>query len=794
MKFIVKGMSCTACSAHVEKAAGSVPGVTSATVDLMRGILTVTPDSVDPKQIISAVKKAGYGASVPGGETKKTDGAFVRLIASIVLTVVLMYVSMGHMIGLPLPSLVLRPAVFTAVQMVLAAAVCIINYKYFTRGTVAAFHLAPTMDTLITLGSGAAMIYGVYTFVRILSSDAETGMKLMHGLYFESAAMILTLVSVGKYLEARAKKKTVSAVEELMNLVPPTATVLRDGKEMEIPAAEVLVGDSVIVKAGQTLPVDGVIISGQGTADESMLTGESLPVDKTAEDPVTGGTVLNLGYIVLRAEKTGEDTALAKIAQLVQTASSSKAPISRLADRISAWFVPVVTAIAVVTAVVWLSVGQDVSFALEAAISVLVISCPCALGLATPTAITVAAGVGAKSGVLIKDAETLEKAHGINAVVLDKTGTVTEGKMKVTDVLDLSDGQLAPTALALEEKSEHPVAKAVTEKFADAKKLSSDGHETLAGMGVKAIIDGIPCAAGNGKLMLSLGITDLPPETEKWAKEGKTPLFFCRNGALTGAVAVADTVKKTSVEAIRELKALGCKVWLLTGDNEATARAVADSVGIDNVMAGVLPHQKEEKIRSLHDEGYTVAMVGDGINDAPALAGADVGLAIGAGTDIAMDSADIVLMKSDLRQVAYAIRLSRATVKNIKQNLFWALIYNTLCIPLAAGVWYPLTKWLLSPMFAAAAMSLSSLCVVTNALRLRGFNKKGEKTMTKTVYIEGMMCQHCVAHVRKALENIGLNAEVDLEKKCAVVSGHDVSDSTVRKAIADAGYTVTDIK
>jgi len=751
VQFDVTGMTCSACSARVEKGVAKLEGVQEVSVNLLKGSMAVRLDEnvIDTGRIIDKVVDLGYGAEVQKPVEKKqelkpldtakleTDAVKRRLIVSIIFAAPLFYISMGHMAGWPMPAFFHNAMVFAFTQFLLVLPVIIANGKYFQIGFKNLFRLSPNMDSLIALGSGAAVVYGIYAIYKIAwgmgSGDWDTVRSFSMNLYFESAGMILTLITLGKFFEARAKGRTSEAIVKLMNLTPKTATVLRDGAEEVIPLEGVVKGDVLIVKAGDTVPVDGMIIEGYSSVDESAITGESLPVEKHAGDRVTGGTINKTGYFKMEATAVGDETTLAKIIQLVDEATSSKAPIAKLADKVSGVFVPVVIAIALIAVVVWLLLGRGLEFALSIGISVLVISCPCALGLATPTAIMVGTGKGAAKGILIKSAEALEVAHSIDVVVLDKTGTFTEGRPRVTDIElnGIDKAELLTLAASLEKMSGHPLAEPIISE-AEAHKLEMkpvEDYSLIPGQGITGVIEGKKIFAGNRKLMASSGI-DIEQFTgleEKLANEGKTPLFFARDKELIGIIAVADTIKPTSGQAISHLQGMGIEVIMLTGDNSRTAEAIGRQVGLEKVIAEVLPGDKEQEVRALQEQGEKVAMVGDGINDAPALARADVGIAIGAGTDIAIESADIVLMKSDLLDVAAAIQLSRAVMRNIRQNLFWAFIYNTIGIPIAAGLFYFAGGLLLNPMIAAAAMSFSSVSVVTNALRLRFFTPKWEK-------------------------------------------------------------------
>ena len=824
-KFDVEGMTCAACQAHVEKAVSKLDGVKSVSVNLLANSMQVEYEGITENDIIRAVEKAGYGAKKKGADkvqqTKTSASANrnaemrsmkTRLIVSFVFLVPLFYISMGSMAGLPIPPFMSgheNILAFAFTQFLLTLPIMFINRKYYENGFKSLFHRSPNMDALIAIGSSAAVIYGIYTIYKIGALLGQGNIHAAHevgmNLYFESAGTILTLITLGKYLEARAKGKTSEAIEKLMNLAPKTALAERDGEEREIAASNIVVGDIVIIKPGMSAAVDGTVIEGSGTFDQSAVTGESIPVPKKQGDKIIAATVNKSGYFRIKAERVGADTTLAQIINLVEEATGSKAPIAKLADKIAGVFVPVVMAIALAAAVIWLLVGESFEFALSVAIAVLVISCPCALGLATPVAIMVGTGKGAENGILIKSAEALETAHKINAVVLDKTGTITEGKTRVTGIFSDNEKRLLEIAAGLEKKSEHPLAEAV---LAYAEEKGVKGAETqdftaVFGRGIAGKTGGKSCLAGNLAFMHENGVdtAEFEQKAEEFASTGATPMYVAEEGRVIGIIAAGDKVKPTSAAAVKALKRLGAQVIMLSGDNEKTARAVASSVGIDRVIAEVMPQDKEKQVAELQKQGFCVAMVGDGINDAPALARADVGIAIGAGTDIAIDSADIVLLKNDLTDVAGAISLSKAVMRNIKENLFWAFFYNSIGIPVAAGVFYSALGWTLSPMLGAAAMSLSSVCVVANALRLKLFRfnktteKKKEKVMKKEIIIEGMMCGHCKAHVEKALNGIeGVTAQVDLEKKTAYceISG-DVSDSVLEKAVADAGYEVVKI-
>ena len=816
--FQVTGMSCAACANHVEKAVGKLDGVETVGVNLMLGSMSVTYNekAVTDDAIMAAVAAAGYGVQ-RGSDTERgkaksqQDRALLAmrrcLIWSVVLLVPLFYLAMGHMLSLPVPSFFFADMrgfyAFVAVQLALLIPILILNRSYFAVGFSRLVQLSPNMDTLVALGAAAGVVYSLLT-VFFGKVDIH-----MPDLYFESAGMILTLVTVGKYLEERSKGQTTAAITSLLALAPESAVIKRGDQEVTVRAEEIACGDIVIVRQGGRIPVDGVVTAGQATVDESALTGESLPVEKTAGDSVTSATVSRSGYLEFRATRVGSDTTLSQIVQLMEEAASSKAPISRLADRISAVFVPAVIAIALAAALLWYFAGHmPLHFCLSIGIAVLVISCPCALGLATPVAIMVGTGKAAEQGILIKSAESLELMHRVQTVVLDKTGTVTQGLPKVTDILcaeGVTAEDLLCVAASAEQPSEHPLARAIIDEAKERRVplCAVSDFTAVPGGGVQAQLDGTAIYAGNERFMTLTGVNTgaLRHAAEKLAQEGKTPLFFAEEERLLGVIAVADTVKSDSAEAIARLQALGRDVVLLTGDNERTAQAVASQIGVKRVLAQVLPQDKAQCVAQLQREGKRVAMVGDGINDAPALAKADVGLAIGAGTDIAIESADIVLMKSTLRDVVTAVELSGAVLRNIRQNLFWAFFYNAIGIPVAAGVLYPAFGITLNPMIAAAAMSLSSVCVVGNALRLRRyhtaeqFTHKEEATMTKTMTIEGMMCTHCSGRVESALNAIdGVSAKVDLEKKTAAVTlSADVADEVLRKAVTDAGYEVVSI-
>ena len=828
-QYNVTGMSCAACSARVEKAVNSVDGVTSCAVSLLTNSMGVE-GTASPDEIIKAVTAAGYGASLKDGTKKETTNSdelkdtetpklIKRLVASVVFLIPLMYISMGHMMwGWPLPHFMDNNHVAMGLaQMLFAIIIMVINQKFFISGFKGLINKSPNMDTLIAIGSGASFLYSTYSLfamtVAQTAGDSAKVMSYMDGFYFESAAMILTLITVGKTLESYSKGRTTDALKGLLSMAPKTATIIRDGAETEVPTENVQIGDIFAVKPGESIPVDGVIVDGETAIDESAITGESIPVDKTEGDSVTAATINSSGYIKCRAVRVGEDTTFSQIIKMVSDASATKAPIAKVADKVSGVFVPVVMCIAVVTFVIWLVVGQKFGYALSRGVSVLVISCPCALGLATPVAVMVGNGMGAKNGILFKTAAALEATGKTQIVAVDKTGTVTLGQPKITDIVpcdNISDDELLSVAYALEKKSEHPLAKAITDA-AHQKNISlkeTEEFSILAGNGLKGVIDNKTVIGGSYAFVS--GVVDFDNAvTEKYnalAEQGKTPMFFVRDNKLLGIIAVADVIKEDSPRAIKELRDMGIKTVMLTGDNKRTADAIGRQVGVDTVISGVLPNEKESVIRRLSEYGK-VAMVGDGINDAPALTRADIGMAINTGTDIAADAADVVLMNSSLSDVSAAIRLSRATLTNIHENLFWAFIYNIIGIPLAAGVWIPIFGWTLNPMFGAAAMSLSSFCVVTNALRLNLFkihktkNVKKIKpvqvdikeivTMKKTVKIEGMMCPHCEAAVKKALEAVdGVdtatpNHETDSAEITLTTS---VDDEKIKKAVEDAGY------
>lgn len=833
-KYKVTGMTCSACSSRVEKCVGKLDGVNTVSVNLLTNSMQIDFDEskLTEEKIADSVTQAGYGMEIPTGKSEKKEekediveknieNMKKRTIWSFIFLIPLMYVAMGHMAGLPQPSFLRGDAnavSFALTQLLLCIPVLYINRAYFERGFRSLIHGAPNMDTLISVGSGASLIYGIFAIYRMGYGLGTQNMELvhryLHDLYFESAVMILALINIGKYLEARSKGKTSEAIQKLMDLAPKTALVERNGQVVEIAAEDMLTGDILQVKPGSSIPADGVVIEGRTSVDEAAITGESMPVEKKEGDTVTAATLNKTGFIRMRAARVGQDTTFSQIIRLVEEASSSKAPIARMADKIAGIFVPTVMGIALLTGIVWLLMGAEFEFALSCAIAVLVISCPCALGLATPVAIMVGTGKGAENGILIKSGEALEITHNVQSVVLDKTGTITEGKPVVTDIISfgMSENKILEISAALEKKSEHPLAEAVLLKAKGMELPNAENFAAIPGKGITAKIQGNIYYAGNQKLMQEQGISceKALSSMEKLSKEGKTPLILADEKRVFGIIGVADVVKPTSAKAIQELKKLGIQVIMLTGDNARTAKAIQKQLDIDTVIAEVLPQDKEREISRLQEEGKTVAMVGDGLNDAPALARADVGIAIGAGTDVAIESADIVLMKNDLQDVATAIELSKAVIRNIKENLFWAFFYNVCGIPLAAGVLYPVFRLKLSPMFGAAAMSLSSLFVVSNALRLRFFHslKKGktqpesiqEKKEEKNMYtmkIEGMMCPHCQAAVTKALNAVEgvTKTEVSLEDKAAYVeAGEGVSRDALKKAVADAGYEVTGIE
>lgn len=849
-QYIVTGMSCAACSARVEKAVSGVEGVTSCSVSLLTNSMGVE-GTASQAAVIQAVEEAGYGASPKGGQEQSKEGGFDslqdslkdretpvlrrRLLSSVIFLLLLMYLSMGHMMwGWPLPSFFEGNHVAMGLaQLLLTVIIMVLNQKFFISGFKSLWHRAPNMDTLVALGSSAAFVYSTYALFAMtdaqVKGDADAVMGYMHEFYFESAAMILTLITVGKMLEAYSKGKTTDALKGLMNLAPKTAVLVRNGAEVEVPVEQVKKGDIYVVRPGGNIPVDGIVLEGNSAVNESALTGESIPVDKAQGDSVSAATINRSGVLRCEATRVGEDTTLSKIIQMVSDAAATKAPIAKIADQVSGVFVPAVVTIAVITILAWLLLGKDIGFALARGISVLVISCPCALGLATPVAIMVANGVGARNGILFKTAVSMEETGKTAIVALDKTGTITQGEPKVTDLLpaeDVTEGQLLADAFHLEQMSEHPLARAVldygTQKGVSSKKVSA--FQALPGNGLSAVCEGVHLTGGSVAYISSrTALSDkVKQQSQELADQGKTPLCFLRDDRYIGMIAVADVIKEDSPRAVRELRNMGIHVVMLTGDNRRTAEAIGAQAGVDEVVADVLPDGKENVIRELQKFGK-VAMVGDGINDAPALTRADMGIAIGAGTDVAIDAADVVLMKSRLSDVPAAIRLSRAALRNIHENLFWAFIYNVIGIPLAAGVWIPLFGWKLNPMFGAAAMSLSSFCVVTNALRLNLFklhnagrdhkrkdaiavdiisdnsnNKKEEDNkMTKTIHIEGMMCGHCEAHVKKALEAIDgvAEAQASHEKGTAVVTlTADVADDVLTKAVEEQDYKVISVE
>ena len=840
-QYTVTGMSCAACAARVEKAVSGVKGVTSCSVSLLTDSMGVE-GTADAGEIIAAVRDAGYGAALKKGnkeqnarassdgdtlEDRETPVLKKRLIASLGFLIVLMYVSMGHMMwGWPLPSFFDNNHVATGLlQLLLTAVIMVINQRFFISGFKSLWHRAPNMDALVALGAAAAFGYSTFALFAMTDAqvrgDADAVMSCMHEFYFESAAMILTLITLGKMLEARSKGKTTDALKSLMKLAPKTATLLRDGAEISVPVEQVAKGDVFVVRPGENIPVDGTVLEGNSAVDESTLTGESIPADKTVGSTVSAGTLNQSGFIRCEATRVGEDTTLSQIIQMVSDAAATKAPIAKVADRVSAVFVPAVMAIAAVTVIAWLIAGQAAGFALARGISVLVISCPCALGLATPVAIMVGSGMGAKNGILFKTAVSLEETGKTQIVALDKTGTITQGEPRVTDMIPvngISEKELLSLACALEKKSEHPLARAINQK-AEQDGLTAEEAEqfkALPGSGLTASLDGAVLFGGSYKFISERVRVpdDAKEQSERLSEEGKTPLLFARDGELCGIIAVADVIKADSPQAIKEMRNMGIRVVMLTGDNERTAKAIGARAGVDEVIAGVLPGGKESVIRELKQKGKVI-MVGDGVNDAPALTSADIGIAIGAGADVAVDAADVVLMKSRLSDVPAAIRLSRAALRNIHENLFWAFIYNIIGIPLAAGVFIGVLGWQLNPMFAAAAMSLSSFSVVSNALRLNLFRmhdpkrdhkirnklktttEKETKPMEKVLKIEGMMCGHCEMHTKKALEALDgvKTAEVSHEAGTAVVSlEKEIPDDVLKQAVADQGYKVTDIQ
>ena len=840
-QYTVNGMSCAACTARVEKAVSGIEGVASCSVSLLTNSMSVE-GTADSKEIIEAVRNAGYTASLKKDNSKQNLQSYSdedalkdretpvlkrRLISSLGFLIVLMYVSMGHIMwGWPLPPFFNDNHVAMGLlQLLLTVAIMVINQKFFISGFKSLWHRAPNMDTLVALGSTAAFGYSTFALFAMtdaqVKGNADAVMSYMHEFYFESAAMILALITLGKMLEARSKGKTTDALKGLMRLAPKTAVLYRDGSEITVPIEQVAKGDAFVVRPGESIPVDAIILEGSSAVDESSLTGESIPVDKTVGSTVSAGTINQSGFIRCEATRVGEDTTLSQIIQMVSDAAATKAPIAKVADRVSGVFVPAVIIIAVITVIAWLIAGQTVGFALARGISVLVISCPCALGLATPVAIMVGNGMGAKNGILFKTAVSLEKTGKTQIVALDKTGTITRGEPRVTDMISvngISEKELLSVAYALEKKSEHPLAHAINQRAEQEGLAVGDAEQfkALSGNGLTAVLNGDSIIGGSYKFINEqIAVpNEIKEKAEQLSEEGKTPLFFARNDELCGIIAVADTIKEDSPQAVKEMQNMGIRVVMLTGDNERTAKAIGAMAGVDEVIAGVLPDGKEGVIRELQQKG-NVIMVGDGINDAPALTRADVGIAIGAGADVAVDAADVVLMKSRLSDVPAAIRLSRATLRNIHENLFWAFIYNIIGIPLAAGVFISVLGWRLNPMFAAAAMSLSSFCVVTNALRLNFFKmrdskrdykiknklkstiKKETKTMEKTLKIEGMMCEHCEMHVKKALEALDgvTTAEVSHKTSAAVVTTEkEISNDILKQAVSDQGYQVTDIQ
>lgn len=827
-EFDITGMSCAACSTRIEKAVSNINGVDMVSVNLLTNSMAVN-GSADNHEIINAVVNAGYGAKEKSAvEVKKTDKDALkdeqtpllikRLISSVVLLIPLMYVSMGHMMwGWWIPDFLNNHLSIALFQFIFTVAIMVINQKFFISGFRGLIHKAPNMDTLVALGSGAAFGYSLVIMFLMSNAmsvgDTANAHAYMHDLYFESAAMILTLITVGKTLEAYSKGKTTNALKSLMKLAPDTATVVKDGKEQVVPAETVEVGDIFVVRAGESIPVDAIILKGESAVDESALTGESIPVDKKPGDKVSAATMNQSGFIECRATSVGQDTAISKIIKMVSDASATKAPIAKIADKVSGIFVPIVMCIALVTMIIWLVSGQSIGFSLARGISVLVISCPCALGLATPVAIMVGSGKGAKNGILFKTAESLETAGKTDIVCLDKTGTVTEGNPSVTDIKSDNEEKLLSLAYAIESKSEHPLSKAII-KYCEAKDvrlLNAENSKVIAGNGLFAEVNSVKVYGGNAEFISKQ--TNIPDEytvfTDSLSLNGKTPLFFSAEDEFLGVIAVADTVKETSKKAVENLNHMGVSVVMITGDNEETASAIAEQVGISNVISKVLPNGKEEKIRQLSEYG-NVAMVGDGINDAPALTRAATGIAIGAGTDVAIDAADVVLMKSDPVDISSAITLSRKVIQNIKENLFWAFIYNIIGIPVAAGILYPAFGITLNPMIGAAAMSLSSFCVVMNALRLNIVNikkithkKSNRKEINMSIFkkenkpyvvIEGMMCAHCEAHVTEALKEIGVNVAADHSKNRAVINSGEINEAAIKQAVTDAGYKFIEIK
>lgn len=808
--FLITGMSCAACSAAVERSVRALKGVKEARVNLLLNTLSVQfeEDAVSERDIISAVIRAGYGASVMQDSAapakKDLSPTKKRLILSFILLIPLMYISMGAMFGLPLAK-ALSPVLNGCLQALFTLAIVGLNFRYFLSGFRSLFKGSPNMDSLVAIGSGAALLYSLYSLAGILlaakAGDYGHAEHLSHSLYFESAAVILSVVSLGKFLEERAKSRTSKAIEKLIDLAPQTAEVIRGGKNQNIPVSQLKQGDLIVIRSGQRLPADGIIDKGEGFMDESFVTGESVPVHKKAGDKVICATINTDGYFIFKAEKVGDNTTLAQIIKLMRDVNASKPPIAELADKISSVFVPAVIAIALISAVIWLLAGYSFPFALNCAVAVLVISCPCALGLATPTAIMCATGSGAKNGVLIKNAKSIQTGIKIDCIVLDKTGTLTQGKPAVMDIVAKDKDILLSAAAGIEALSSHPLAKAITDyaKQNDITPSKAENFRYGEGFGVKALCQGKETLAGNLKLMdkESVDVSEFKQKALTLSEQGKTVLFFAQEKSALGLIALADQIKPDAKEALKAFREMGLEVYMLTGDNQLTASALAKELGIENFKAEVLPADKENFVRDLQKQGKTAAMIGDGINDAPALARANLAIAIGAGSDIAVESADIVLMHDKLSDAAYAIRLSRAAITNIKQNLFWALFYNAAGIPLAAGVFYKALGWQLNPMFAASAMALSSVCVVLNSLRLANFNpvKNKENCMTKIIHIEGMACQHCAGRVKTALAALGIEAEIDLNAKTAAAQiPQNISDQDIIRAVENAGYKVTGIK
>lgn len=816
-QFNIEGMTCSACSSAIERKISNLQGVTLCQVNLLANTMIVEYDTITDQDILQAVSDVGYTASLPSTNKKQlptydrqANQMKQRFILSLIFTVPLFYLSMGHMLKWPIPEIFhTMPLLNALIQLALTIPVLIINREFFIHGFKALFNLNPNMDSLIALGSSAAVLYGLYAITKIIIG-IQTGDQMMvdmfiMDLYFETSAMILTLITLGKYLETKSKGKTSEAISKLIDLAPKTATIVRGHKQIEIPVETVQLGDIVCVKPGQRVPVDGEIIKGYTTIDESAITGESIPVEKSVGSKVVGATINKSGYFEFKATKIGENTTLSQIIQLVEEAANSKAPISKMADKVSSIFVPVVIVIAILAVLVWLLVGKSFEYSLSIGIAVLVISCPCALGLATPTAIMVATGKGAENGILIKSAEILETACSINAIILDKTGTITEGRPKVTDVIvnsSLTESEFYYIAYSLEKKSDHPLAQAVIQYLKDTefKEIDFDNFKVVSARGVNAVLNKVEYFAGNLALLEENGIdtSTIKKAVDTFAHEGKTTLCFANKTEVLGLIAVADVIKENSVQAINKLHEMGIETLMLTGDNQIIAEAIFKQLNLNNYVAEVFPVDKQNMVKKFQADGKIVAMVGDGINDAPALMSADIGIAIGAGTDVAIESADVVLTRSNLWDVITMIELSKATLKNIKQNLFWAMIYNTIGIPLAAGVFISLFGWKLNPMFGALAMSLSSVSVVTNALRLKNFKggKPKMNTTTKTISIDGMSCGHCQGRVEKALNAIdGVDASVDLAAKTATVKlSKEVTDDTLKAAVIEAGYQVTSIK